>query len=193
MFPHLRIPLLRLRPNLSFIDYLPNCIVIIVFLGLGRERFLPLARYTHRSLLRIWPTLLPPLSPNNNTSRVPNHYGLQSSRITKPPHGTVPFDSSNSEVVWGYCCRILVIISYPTLFLPPPISPSLRLPPLAYVTLSSSHLRYYAYTPCTRRTSTSLLSKSLVPICPPGRERGSSSDTQRVKGELIGITTGLRH
>ena len=28
---------------------------------------------------------------------------------------------------------------------------------------------------------------------PPGRERGRSSDIQRVQGELIGITTGLRH
>ena len=48
--------------NGAFVEYLPNFIVIIVFLGLGRERFLPLARYTHRSLLRISPTLLPPLS-----------------------------------------------------------------------------------------------------------------------------------
>ena len=34
-----------------FIDCLPNCIAIIVFLGLGREILL-LARYTHRSLLQ---------------------------------------------------------------------------------------------------------------------------------------------
>ena len=68
------------------------------FWVLGEGDFSLLPRYTHRSLLRISPTLLPPLSPYY-TSQVPNHYRLQSSRITKPPNGTVPFDSSNSEVM----------------------------------------------------------------------------------------------
>ena len=60
--------LLRVEKKLSatLFDYLPNCVVIIVFLGLGRERFLPLARYTHRSFLQVpayLATLLPYLSP----------------------------------------------------------------------------------------------------------------------------------
>ena len=70
--------------------------VIIVFLGLGRERLLPLARNTHRSLLQA-PAYLAYTSTVSlsllDTNRVPNHYRLQSSRITKPPNGTA-FDSS---------------------------------------------------------------------------------------------------
>ena len=50
--------------------------------------------------LRISPTLLPSLI--LHISRVPNHSRLQSSRLTKPPNGTVSFDSSNSEVMWDY-------------------------------------------------------------------------------------------
>ena len=79
----------RLQQNGGFIDSLQNCIVIVVFLGLGRERLLPLARYTHRSLLQS-PAYLAhtsTASPHYNTSRVPKHYRLQSSRITKPPNG----------------------------------------------------------------------------------------------------------
>ena len=34
-----------------FIDYLRRCIVISFILGLGRERFLPLVRCTHRNLV----------------------------------------------------------------------------------------------------------------------------------------------
>ena len=83
-------------------DHLPNCIVIIVFLGIERERLLLLVRYTHRSLLQA-PAYLAHTSIFSpfllDTSRVPNRYRLQSSRITKPPNGTVPFDSFESEVM----------------------------------------------------------------------------------------------
>ena len=44
------------------------------FWVLGEGDFSLFARGTHRSLLRISPTLLPPLSPYYSTSRVPNHY-----------------------------------------------------------------------------------------------------------------------
>ena len=85
----------------SVFDHLPNCIVIIVFLGIGREILLLLVRYAHRSLLRA-PAYLAHTSTFSpfllDTSRVPNRYRLQSSRITKPLNGTVPFDSSESEV-----------------------------------------------------------------------------------------------
>ena len=64
--------------------------IIVVFLDLGREisalgqiRSTPIAASCN--LLRISP-ILPP-------SRVPNYYRLQSFRITKPPNGTVLFDS----------------------------------------------------------------------------------------------------
>ena len=45
-FPCLRRPFLRLRSKLFFIDqHLPNGIVVIVYLDLGRKLFLPLGRY----------------------------------------------------------------------------------------------------------------------------------------------------
>ena len=88
----------------SFIEINHECLLIIfpfalllsLFWVLGERDFSLLARYTHRSILHISPTLLPPHSLYYNTSRVPNHYRLQSSRITKPPNGTVPFDSCDS-------------------------------------------------------------------------------------------------
>ena len=79
-----------------FIDSIPNCIVIIVLLGLGERDFFPWPDTpiaASCNLLRISPTHLQYLSPYCDTSRVPNHYRLQSSRITKPPNGTA-FDSS---------------------------------------------------------------------------------------------------
>ena len=59
----------------------------------------------------------------------------------------------------------LVVISYLRLSLPPAVFPSLRLPPLANATPCSSPVCFYANTPCTRRTSTSLLFASLALIC----------------------------
>ena len=91
-------------------DRAEQCSLLIIFriaLSLSffwvlGERLLPLARYTHRSLLQA-PAYLAHTSTVSlsllDTSWVPNHYRLQSSRITKPPNGTVPFDSSNSEVM----------------------------------------------------------------------------------------------
>ena len=60
-------------------------------------------------LFRILPTTSTYLwSPSpSDTSRGPHHYRLQSFRVTRFPKGAVPFDSSNSEVVWEDCCRIL--------------------------------------------------------------------------------------
>ena len=48
---------------------------------------------------------------------LPNHDRLQSSRITKPPNGTVPFDSSNSEVMIYFEVLVVVVVyklSFPT-------------------------------------------------------------------------------
>ena len=90
------------RASVPFIDYFPNFIVIIVFWVLGERDFSPwpdASIAASCNLLRISLAILLPLSPYYNTSRVPNHYRLQSSRITKPPNCTVPLDSSNSEVM----------------------------------------------------------------------------------------------
>ena len=65
--------------NLSFIDYLPNCVAIIVSLVLGTDRWLPLARHTHRILLQASAYLAHTSTvslPLLYTSRVPNHYRL---------------------------------------------------------------------------------------------------------------------
>ena len=101
-FPHLRTPLLRLRANLSVIECLPNCIVImsLLFSGSWERDFSPWPDTpiaASCNLLRISPTHFYRLS-SLDTSRLPNHYGLQSARNMKPPNGTVPFDSSNAEV-----------------------------------------------------------------------------------------------
>ena len=141
------------------------------------------------------------LSPYYDTSRVPNHYRLQSFRPSKPPNGTVPFDSSNSRD------SVRLLLSYHGTsyqFLPQAVpSPGcLSFPSIATTSLRdtlSSRILYVFTRICFVR----------VPprICVPrpfslnhsyrhvssGRERGRSSDTQRVQGEFIGNTTGLRH
>ena len=95
------------------INYLRICIVGIVLPSPGRERFRSMARYSHRSLLQV-PAYLAHTSTVYlsllYTSRVPNHSRLQSSRLTTPPNCTVPFDSSNSERMLDYCCRILLLM-----------------------------------------------------------------------------------
>ena len=132
---------------------------MIVFLGLGRERLLPLARYTHRSLLQAPAYLAHTFTVSLSlldTSRVPSHYCLQSSWITKSPKSTVPFDSSNSGVV-----RLLLSTSYISL---PPAVPSpgcLSFPSLATTSLRDT---FFESSVIMRRTSTSLLFASLVPI-----------------------------
>ena len=79
------------QTDLLAIDYLANCLVIVVFLGHGRETS-PLGQ-VHASQRPASPAYLAhtsTVSPYYDTSRD----RLQSSRITKPPNGTVPFDSS---------------------------------------------------------------------------------------------------
>ena len=84
----------------TFIEYLPNCIVIIVFWVLGEIYFslwpdTPIAASCNPP--RLSSPFLPSLSPYYDTSRVLSYYRRQSSRITKPPNGTVPFDPSTQE------------------------------------------------------------------------------------------------
>ena len=85
--------------HFGIIGNLPKSIVVIVFLGVGGDfspwTDTPIAASCN--LLRVSPTLVPSLSPYDNTSRVPNHYRRQSSRFTKPPNRTSPFDSSDSS------------------------------------------------------------------------------------------------
>ena len=82
------------------IYYLPNCTVIIVFLGRERDNVLPSGQiHPSQPPAYLAHTSTASLCLYYNTSRVPNHYRLQSSRIIKPPNGTVPLDSSNSEVM----------------------------------------------------------------------------------------------
>ena len=54
----------------AFIDYLPNCNFSILFLDLGRELFVSLARCTHRSLLQV-PAYLAHASAVSHTSHQP--------------------------------------------------------------------------------------------------------------------------
>ena len=74
-FPHLRRPLLHLRENQRVVDYLPNCVVIVVFLDLYKD-FALFARYNHRSLL-LAPSYFAHIStvplPLLDTSRSSNH------------------------------------------------------------------------------------------------------------------------
>ena len=86
-----------------------------------------------------------------------------------------------------------MILPYPTQFLPLVLSPPLRLPPLAYVTpyqilyvITRIRLvRVGFHLPFSLNHSFRYVSAD--------REDGRSSDTQRVQGELIEITTGVRH
>ena len=80
-----------------FINFLSNCIAVIVFLGLGRERFLPFGQ--------IHPLQPPAYRVHTSTASlsllIPAGFLTtavyrQSSPITKPPNGTVPFDSCDS-------------------------------------------------------------------------------------------------
>ena len=77
-----------------FIDCLPNCIVIIVFLGLERGRFISLARYTHRCFLQS-PAYLAHTSTVSLAIMIPAGFLAMTiySRlgIPKLPNGTVPF------------------------------------------------------------------------------------------------------
>ena len=89
----------------------------------------------------------------------PNLFELQSSRITKTPNGTLPFDSSTSEIMRD-CCRI-----YKLPFATPgylcfswPATTSFR-----DALLESSVL--LCVQPCTCGTSASLLLQSRVSIC----------------------------
>ena len=70
----------------SVVDYLLIDIGIVVFWVL-EEIFLPLARYNHHGLMSS-PAYLVFTSNVSlsllDTNRVPNHYRLESSRITKP-------------------------------------------------------------------------------------------------------------
>ena len=85
--------------NPSFIIF--RIALLLSFSGFWENEILPLARYTLRSPLQA-PAYLAHRSAVSlsllDTSRVPNPYRLQSSRITQPSNGTVPFDSSNYEV-----------------------------------------------------------------------------------------------
>ena len=97
-------------------------------------------------------------------------------------------------------CRALVIVSYPILFLPPAVSPSHRLPRLAYVIPLWHPLCYSACTSCTRRISTSFLSVSPVPrhllrpasvVAPPNstsarRTRRDCDRTSPLPPQLLG-------
>ena len=66
------------------------------------------------------------------------------------------------------CCRrALVILSYPILFFPQAVSPSHRLPLLAYLIPFWQPLCYSACIPYTRRTSTSLLDVTRSEMPPP--------------------------
>ena len=88
----------------------------------GRERFLPLARCTHRGLLQspayLAHTFTVSLSPRD-TSRFPSYYRPQSSRITNPPNGTVPFDSFLQ--LRG---NVRLLLSYTSYHFLPPAVPS---------------------------------------------------------------------
>ena len=87
--------------------------------------------------LRISPTLLPSLI--LHISRVPNHSRLQSSRLTKPPNGTLLQLRGN--------VRLLLDICYFRLSLSTTISLSLPLQALPGTTPLSNLVCYHAYTP----------------------------------------------
>ena len=61
--------------------------------------------------------------------------------------------------------KVIVIISYPGLFLPAAVAPYLHLQPLHDVNPSRIlFVRYYACSSCTHRTSTSLVYESVIRI-----------------------------
>ena len=95
------------------VDYLPNCVVIIVFVGFGRERFLPLARFTHRSLLQA-PAYLAQTSTVFlsllDNSRVPSHY--QASKFYR----TIP--------LLRFRANVRLLSSYTSRNFHPPADPS---------------------------------------------------------------------
>ena len=76
-------------------------IVLLVLVPDFGEIFTLSARYSHHSVMNA-PACHAHTSTVSlsllDTNRVPNHYRLESSRITKPSNGTVPFDSFKSEV-----------------------------------------------------------------------------------------------
>ena len=77
---------------------------------------------------------------------------------SKPPNGRVPLDSSNFE-------GISTTFSHPILFLLPVVSPSHRLPLLAYLLSFWQNPCYFMCTPYTRRSSTPLLTVSFSLTC----------------------------
>ena len=110
---HLNRPVVHHLDHLPLIDYLPNCVVIIVFVGLRRERFLPSARYTHRILLQalayrahtstVFLSLL-------DNSRVPSHY--QASKFYR----TIP--------LLRFRANVRLLSSYTSRNFHPPADPS---------------------------------------------------------------------
>ena len=101
------------------------------------------------------------VTPYHDTSRVPNYssqqlFTLPSLRMVEY-HSTPPIPKS-----FGLLSRALVIVSYPMLFLPPAVSPSHRLPHLAYSKPFGQPLHYSPCTPYRFLTSIFPLALSLV-------------------------------
>ena len=131
------------------------------FLSRGRERFLPSARFLYRSFLQ-YPEYL-----DHPIFRLALHTMIPAGFLTSTAYSCLEWPSLrmvqyHSTPLTPRSCEttvVLLVISYPILFIPPAVSP---LPPLhsqAYVTPSWNLLCYCACTPCTCRTSTSPLSR----------------------------------
>ena len=168
--------------------------------ALGERDFLPLAGYPRRSLnlLRISPTLLSYLSPclipaGFLTITIYSRLGLGLPSLRMVPYYIIQLLQlrGNVRLLSFTSCNFLprAVPSPGCLSFPSPATNSVR---DTLVELSTMPLRV-----CIRLVRVGLpppfsLNHSFRYFS-SGRERGRSSDTQRVRGEFIGIATGLRH